>query len=77
MSKSTKLDLHGIKHEDAEQVVENFVLLEQENMPLTIVCGNSFAMRELVEKALHKMGFTFQNNLQNQFSTIVVTGYAN
>ena len=40
------LDLHGIKHEDVDRLVENFVLLKEP--PLTIVCGNSDRMIELV-----------------------------
>ena len=41
-----KLDLHGIKHEDVNRVVENFVLLNE--TPLNIITGNSTMMRELV-----------------------------
>ena len=40
ISLSKELDLHGIKHEDVERLVENFILLNQ--MPMTIITGNSF-----------------------------------
>jgi len=33
------LDLHGIKHEEVERLLENFILLN--NPPLTVITGNS------------------------------------
>ncbi len=47
------LDLHGIKHEDVDRLVENFVLLKEP--PLTIICGNSDRMIELVKNKLDEM----------------------
>jgi len=41
------LDLHGVRHEEAERLVENFVLLN--NPPLSIITGNSDVMRSIVE----------------------------
>ena len=60
------LDLHGIKHEDVDRLVENFVLLKEP--PLTIVCGNSDRMIELVRNKLdeiydnHKIGWHMWNH---------------
>ena len=53
-----KLDLHGVKHEDVDRIVENFVLLN--NTPLEIVTGNSQRMQELVIEVLnrHKIDYT-------------------
>ena len=34
-----QLDLHGIRHEDVERLLENFILLN--NPPLTVITGNS------------------------------------
>ena len=47
-----KLDLHGIKHEDVDRLVENFVLLN--NPPLNIICGNSDRMVQLVLDVLNR-----------------------
>ena len=33
------LDLHGVKHEDVDRLVENFVLLNE--VPMKIITGNS------------------------------------
>jgi|TARA_Y100000034_G_scaffold70465_1_gene85032 hypothetical protein len=41
-----KLDLHGVKHEDVDRVVENFVLMNEP--PLEIITGNSDKMPTLV-----------------------------
>ena len=48
-----KLDLHGVKHEDVDRIVENFVLLETQ--PLTIMCGNSDKMIRLVREVLDRL----------------------
>ena len=46
------LDLHGVKHEDVDRIVENFVLLNK--TPLTIITGNSDRMPELVLEVLYR-----------------------
>lgn len=53
---SFRLDLHGVKHQDVDITVENFVLMNQQSFPLTIICGNSPKMIELVNKTLNKIG---------------------
>ena len=47
------LDLHGVKHDDVDRLVENFVLLH--NSPLTIICGNSDRMIQLVKEVLDRV----------------------
>ena len=42
---SKRLDLHGVKHEDVDRVVENFVLMN--NPPMRIITGNSEKMTML------------------------------
>ena len=37
----THLDLHGIKHQDVETEVINFIYQFQDLLPLIIICGNS------------------------------------
>ena len=43
-----KLDLHGVKHEDVERLLENFILLNAP--PLKVITGNSDYMRSILEK---------------------------
>mgnify|MGYP003120123604 CR=1 FL=1 len=52
-----KLDLHRVKHEDVDRLVENFVLLNES--PMRIITGNSHKMRELVTEVLkrHKINY--------------------
>ena len=47
-----QLDLHGVRHEDVERLVENFVLLNE--LPLKIITGNSDEMRRLVINVLER-----------------------
>ena len=51
------LDLHGIRHEDVERLLENFILLN--NPPLKVITGNSNYMQSAVESfcSKHNMGY--------------------
>ena len=37
----THLDLHGVRHHEVDELVIDFVLRNQELIPLVIICGNS------------------------------------
>ena len=54
------LDLHGVRHGDVEVVVEDFVLTNQEQLPLIVICGNSSKMIDIVSKTLKKMEINFE-----------------
>lgn len=49
------LDLHGVKHEDVDRLVENFVLLNE--TPMKIITGNSEKMMELTLDVLDRHEF--------------------
>jgi hypothetical protein len=51
------LDLHGVRHEEVERLLENFILLNEP--PLNIITGNSDKMREIVTYlcAKHKISY--------------------
>ena len=48
------LDLHGVRHSDVEVAVEDFVLNNQQQLPLIVICGNSSKMIDIVSKTLKK-----------------------
>lgn len=50
-----KLDLHGVRHHEVENMVENFILMNQSSFPLTIICGNSDKMIKLVNSVTDKL----------------------
>ena len=64
------LDLHGIKHGQVDRTVENFVLLNQDQVPLEIICGNSQRMIELVVSALDRIGC--ENYERIDYGTIMI-----
>ena len=47
------LDLHGKRHHEVPLLVENFILLNQEEIPLTIICGNSQRMIDIVMQVIY------------------------
>ena len=54
------LDLHRVKHADVEIYVEDFVLSNQNELPLIIICGNSEKMISIVNKTLKKIDVNFE-----------------
>jgi len=54
------LDLHVVRHSDVEVAVEDFVLNNQEQLPLIVICGNSSKMIDIVSKTLKKMEINFE-----------------
>tara|TARA_A100001388_G_scaffold210577_1_gene161074 strand:+ start:867 stop:1106 length:240 start_codon:yes stop_codon:yes gene_type:complete len=54
------LDLHGVRHSDVEVAVEDFVLNNQQQLPLIVICGNSSKMIGIVSKTLKKMEINFE-----------------
>ena len=64
------LDLHGLKHEQVDRTVENFVLLNQDQIPLEIICGNSQRMIDLVLLVLERIGC--ENFERIDYGTIMV-----
>ena len=68
--KLKKLDLHGTKHEEVDRMVENFLFLNQDDVPLEIVCGNSQRMIDLVLEVLRRI--ECQECDQIRFGTIII-----
>ena len=48
----THLDLHGERHYEATNLILDFVLRYQEEIPLIIICGNSNEMIKIVTREL-------------------------
>jgi len=54
-----ELDLHGVKHEAVEHLVEDFVFNNQSYIPLKIITGNSQKMKKIVITVLEKHNFQY------------------
>ena len=53
------LDLHGVRHDDVDRMVENFVLLNEP--PISIITGNSDKMLKLVKDVLERHDIEYEN----------------
>ena len=63
MTDIPNLDLHGVKHEDAMMIVEEWALLWSYRVPAftgKIITGNSTKMKTLAITALKKHNFDYQ-----------------
>ena len=67
-----KLDLHGVRHHEADLMVENFIFLNQHDIPLTIICGSSSKMIELVKVVLDRAGSDYLEGKGFDFGRITV-----
>ena len=66
------LDLHGVRHHEVDLKVENFIYLNQEEMPLTIICGNSTKMVEIVKGVLERLCSDFREGDGSEYGQIKV-----
>jgi hypothetical protein len=65
------LDLHGLKHEEVDRIVENFVLLNEP--PSTVITGISSVMQKLVIDVLKRHNISYQVNPWNIGQIIVLS----
>ena len=70
MDGSNKLDLHGIRHYEVDRLVENFILMNQDLLPLTVICGNSPTMIELVKTVIKRIDC--KEVAMNRYGVIVI-----
>lgn len=70
MPNSAELDLHGVRHSDVDRLVENFIYLNQNEIPLTIICGNSNTMIQLARDVVNRIGCVLA---EPRFGMIVIT----
>ena len=56
------LDLHGVSHSDAENLVLNFILVN--DLPLKIITGRSQEMRDIVSSIclMHDVSWDYENS---------------
>ena len=50
----SKIDLHGIRHRDVDRLIENFIFMNQDRVPLEIITGNSQKMIDLVSEVMNR-----------------------
>ena len=62
------LDLHGVRHDDVERLVENFVLLNEP--PLKIITGNSDRMSNIVIVKLSVLGIGWERFAWGQINIL-------
>lgn len=57
----THLDLHGERHYEASNLILDFVLRYQDEIPLIIICGNSNQMIKIVINELSKKSIKYSS----------------
>jgi hypothetical protein len=67
-----KLDLHGVRHHEIDLMVENFIFLNQHDIPLPVISGSSSKMVELVKVVLDRAGSDYLEGKGFDFGRITV-----
>lgn len=65
-----KLDLHGVRHIDVDELVEDFILANK--TPLYIITGNSHTMQEKVFRILDKHNFQYVVRAHNLGEVVIL-----
>jgi DNA-nicking Smr family endonuclease len=65
-----ELDLHGLKHNEVEDEVEDFII--SSTPPFRIITGKSEEMRRMVKKLLDHYEFNFYIPAHNAGEIIVI-----
>jgi hypothetical protein len=65
-----ELDLHGVRHEKVELLVEDFVLRHE--LPLRIITGNSPTMKHIVAEVLRRHGYRGDVESDYNLGSIIV-----
>ena len=47
-----KLDLHGINHRNASNMVDTFIRQNKNNLPVEIITGNSLDMQNIIKRII-------------------------
>ena len=64
--------MHGFLHHEVPLKVENFLYLNQENMPILIICVNSQKMINIVKDVLEAIDCTFEIGSGINYGCIIV-----
>lgn len=61
-----ELDLHGTKHQDVQQKVDSFLYENYENMPVSIITGNSHEMKRIVISIINEYEYNYREGFINK-----------
>ena len=64
------LDLHGVKHEEVEVLVEDFFLSREP--PFEVIVGNSSMMLSKVVKVADKLGYLCFYKHENNLGSLII-----
>lgn len=62
---SLKYDCHGKTHSEVKDDFENWILVNQNELPIEVVTGNSEHMKRIVKSILDFYDFTYSESLIN------------
>jgi len=67
------LDLHNIKHKEAEILVDNFILKNFTSLPIEIITGNSIDMQNIVLNIVNFHKLNLRPSHPNNLGSYIIT----
>jgi len=73
MGEETEIDLHGVKHQDVNKIINSFIWehMKKKSTEIKIITGNSETMKNLVREILMDYEFLVEDSFFNSATLIV------
>tara|TARA_B100001750_G_C15378113_1_gene530947 strand:+ start:215 stop:436 length:222 start_codon:yes stop_codon:yes gene_type:complete len=68
-----KLDLHNISHEKANILIEEFILINIDKLPIKIITGNSIDMQKILMDYSKKLNINISPQNHKNLGSYVIT----
>ena len=72
-----KLDLHGIKHQDVEDLVNCFINSNFSILPVVIITGNSADMQHIVKKIVQSYQLKIEPTSYVNLGSYIISKHIN
>ena len=70
-----KLDLHGIKHRNASNMVDTFIRQNKNNLPVEIITGNSLDMQNIIKRIVKLYGLRMEPKSHINLGSYIINNY--
>ena len=68
-----KLDLHNISHEKASILIEEFILINIDKLPIKIITGNSIDMQKILMDCSKNLNVNISPENHKNLGSFVIT----
>ena len=67
------IDLHGVRHRDATNMIDSFIRQNKDNLPIEIITGNSIDMQSILRKVVNNYNLKMEPSTYVNLGSYVIT----